>query len=111
MHSPILYNDAGTLTLVWSAFDPAFEAIVGRKNPWVLTVEDQAKLENQLVPAPSGGRWRFKNPPRCKYCGNPIGDPIGRNVYYLFYNGSIDADGSLRKECKGLIEYLQKSAT
>jgi hypothetical protein len=87
-----LYNDSGTLTLTWSSYDPAYEAIVGKKHPWMLADADRAKLEEMLLPAPDGGRWRFSNPPRCRFCGHPIGDPIGRNIYYLLYDGSIDAD-------------------
>jgi hypothetical protein len=84
-----LYNEAGNLTLVWSVYDPAYVAIVGGKNAWVLTAEDQKKFENQLLPAPDGGKWRFCNPPRCRFCSYPIGEPIGRDIYYYLYDGSI----------------------
>ena len=104
-----LYDDAGTLTLTWSVYDSAYVALIGNKNPWALTEEDRTKLEDHLLPAPRGGRWRFRNPPRCRFCGHPIGDPIGRNIYYYFYDGSIDADCVLSKS-KGLVEYLQPHA-
>ena len=84
-----LYNDAGTLTLTWSCSDPAFEGVVGQKSPAALTVADQQKLEDALLPAPSGGRWRFSNPARCGTCGSPISDSIDRTVYYFLYDGSI----------------------
>lgn len=87
-----LYDDAGTLTLTWSCFDPAFEAMVGRKSPWAMAREDQQKLEEAFLPAPSGGRWRFSNPARCVKCGSPISDPIDRTIYYLLYDGSIQTD-------------------
>ena len=87
-----LYNDAGDLTLVWSSFDPAYEAIVGKWHPWTLTTEQQALLENTLREAPSGGRWRFANPARCLECANPISGPITETIYYLQYPGSVDAD-------------------
>src|SRR3989442_4520266 len=35
-----LYNEAGNCTLMWSSFDPDYEAIVGKKNPWSLTDSD-----------------------------------------------------------------------
>ena len=89
-----LYNDAGNLTLTWSCYDPAFGAIVGEKNPWVLTLIEQKKLEDALLPAPSGGRWRFSNSARCLRCNAPISDPIGHSaighsIRFLLYNGSV----------------------
>ena len=89
-----LYNDAGNLTLVWSSFDPAYEAIVGRLHPWTLTTEQQALLESTLREAPSGGRWRFANPARCLKCANPISGPITETIYYLQYPGSVDTDSN-----------------
>jgi hypothetical protein len=96
-----LYNDAGTLTLVWGSYDPAYVAIVGQNHPWALTLALRSKLEESLLPAPAGGRWRFSNPPRCRFCGHAIGAPIGDNIYFLEYDNSIDAESGL-----GLAQYL-----
>ena len=93
-----LYNDKGDLTLVWSAFDPSYENIVGKKNPWVLSDKDKQKLENALLPAPHGGAWKFSNPPRCTECGNPIGSPIEGNIYYFEYDGSVVVDCPTKKD-------------
>ena len=87
-----LYNDAGTLTLVWGSYDAAYQAIVGQRHPWDLTTSLQVALEERLLPAPIGGSWRFSNPPRCRFCGHAIGQPIGENIYFLLYDGSIDAE-------------------
>ena len=87
-----LYNDAGNLTLVWSSFDEAYEDIVGNKHPWALNEEDRSKLEEMLMLAPSGGHWSFSNPARCLQCGNPIKEPMEKDISYLFYDGSINAD-------------------
>jgi hypothetical protein len=100
-----LYDDEGHLTLVWSCFDPAFEAVVGRQHAWVLGAEDRRKFEEALSPAPSGGRWRFSNPPRCMRCRAPIGSPIGPNVMYLVYDGSVVTD--LGSGVHGLRDYLR----
>jgi hypothetical protein len=98
-----LYDDGGHLTLVWSCFDPAFEAVVGKQNAWVLGTVDQRRFEEALKPAPSGGRWRFSNPPRCLRCNSSIGSPMGSNVMYLVYDGSVITDqgaGAFRlREC------------
>jgi hypothetical protein len=89
-----LYNDAGNLALVWSSFDPAYEAIVGNWHPWALTTEQQTNFEKALREAPSGGRWRFSNPARCLKCAKPISGPITETIYYFQYPGSVDADRS-----------------
>lgn len=87
-----LYNDAGTLTLVWSSFDPA-EGIVGKVHPWTLGPKLQSTSEASVLPAPTGGAWRFANPPRCLSCGAPIGKPMCEsNIYYLVYPGSVILD-------------------
>jgi hypothetical protein len=89
-----LYNDAGNLTLTWSSFDPAYEAIVGEHHPWALSAEQQALLEAALFEAPSGGRWRFANHARCLKCKGPISGPITETIYYLRYPGSFDTDNN-----------------
>jgi hypothetical protein len=104
-----LYNDDGDLTLVWSSFDPAYEAVVGPHHPWALTDAQRETFEKQLSPAPRGGRWRFANPPRCTRCRESIGSPIrGSNIYYLVYPGSINTD-SVDPEHVPLAELLSKS--
>jgi len=87
-----LYNDAGNLTLVWSVVDPDLEAIVGPLRPWTLTRKVKARLESCLTPAPSGGRWRFKNPARCVQCGSKILDPMTCSSSYVIYDGSLVLD-------------------
>src|SRR5688500_5100206 len=85
-----LYNDAGNCTLVWSSFDPAFEALVGRMHPWSLGPESWARIEARLKPAPFGGRWRAANPPRCLQCSTPLESPIGEGaIHYVVYPGSV----------------------
>jgi hypothetical protein len=104
-----LYNDAGNLTLVWSSFDYCYEAIVGQKHPWTLTPEDRAAFESALLPAPSGGNWRFSNPARCKQCGESISEPITRTIYYLEYEGSIITNGDPSNR-EGLKDFMQRTA-
>lgn len=87
-----LYNDAGTLTLIWSSYDPAYESIVGPKHPWALSAAERNAVERALKPSPAGDRWRFANPPRCLTCREPIGKPITRDISYLLYPGSIKTE-------------------
>jgi hypothetical protein len=87
-----LYSEGGNCTLIWSCFDPAYEAIVGSKNPWALIEGDRAKLEESLLPAPDGSRWLFRNPARCTKCKHQIGGSITETIYYLEFDGSINTD-------------------
>lgn len=89
-----LYNDSGNLTLVWSAFDPAYMPFAPGRNPPGLSPEQQQNLENALREAPTGGKWRFSNPARCAKCANAISGPITETIYYLVYPNSINTDGS-----------------
>jgi hypothetical protein len=98
-----LYNDAGTLTLVWSMFDPVFDEMFPGETPWTLVKANQRRFEKMLQLAPSGGRWKFSNPARCIYCAKPISEPMLKSIHYFVYPGSIvtDNDHQLR-----LREYL-----
>jgi hypothetical protein len=87
-----LYNEAGDLTLIWSSFDPAYEQLVGNKHPWMLDIDDRARIEAALLPSPRGDRWLFANPPRCVRCREPIASSMLNEIYYLRYSGSIDTD-------------------
>ena len=87
-----LYDDAGTCTLVWGSYDPVYSAMVGPNHPWMLTDAQRALVEASLALAPSGGRWRFANPPRCVHCGSPIGGSILDDISYFFYPGSISVE-------------------
>jgi hypothetical protein len=87
-----LYNEAGNRTLVWSAYDQAYTAIVGHKNPWMLDPTERVRLEERLLPAPDGGQWLFANLPRCPGCRAPIGESILKTIYYFDYPGSVHTD-------------------
>jgi hypothetical protein len=84
-----LYDDEGTLTLVWDSYDPAYSELFDRY-PWSLSVDQQERLESMLADAPSGGRWRFANPARCPSCGREIRGPMMRDISFLRFPGSPD---------------------
>ena len=84
-----LYNDAGTSTLVWTALDPSYKALLGQQNPWELSSEQQAAFEARLKPAPAGGSWRFANYPRCPHCRAAVGLPMAKSDLCLVYEGSL----------------------
>ena len=84
-----LYNEAGTLTLVWSVYDPAFVAM---GLSWERGADDRARIESALAPSPVGDRWLFANPARCPSCGRVLRQPMVQDVYYLLYPGSLRLD-------------------
>jgi hypothetical protein len=49
-----LYNDAGTLTLVWSITDPLFAVLFPGETIWTLSLLNRRRLEKLLLPAPQG---------------------------------------------------------
>ena len=89
-----LYDNPGTCTLIWSTFDPAYTAVVGEAHPWMLDETQRHLLEARLRPSPSGGRWRFKNVPRCVHCQAGIGKSITQDIYYYVYPGSVNTEKS-----------------
>jgi hypothetical protein len=84
-----LYNDAGNLTLVWSVLDPVLEEIFPGQTLWTSRWLNRWRFEKILLPAPSGGYWRFRNPARCMQCAKAIANPMLRSNHYLVYPGSI----------------------
>ncbi len=99
-----LYNETGTLTLIWSSFDSVYESIFGKKHPWMLSKADRNKLELKLLPSPKGDKWSFKNSLRCKYCLKPISDPITKTIYYYKYNSNI----GVKNNEEQLSNYIKK---
>lgn len=104
-----LYNEAGNRTLIWSSFDPEYEAIVGNCHPWALTEDLRTKLQDCLPPD-TGGKWLFGNPARCLACGHPISEPMTENIYYLVYDDSIDLDPTDHPD-RGMKDVLKKGRT
>jgi len=87
-----LYNDAGTLTLVWSVLDPMLDTLFPGQLTWASSLSNRWRFEKMLLPAPDGGRWRFRNPARCIHCAKPISKPMLHSIHYLVYPGSILTD-------------------
>lgn len=103
-----LYNDNGDFLISWDARDPAYIAIVGEFTlPWMLTSEQQARIESQLLPAPIGGNFLFRNPARCCACKHPLSPPLPDCIYLwdtkkMIRSGVGDKypDGPLKKYLK-----------
>jgi hypothetical protein len=101
-----LYDDAGTSTLVWSTLDPAYQQMFGEERPWNLSPEQQAEFEARLRSAPSGGRWRFANQPRCPHCRAAVSLPMTEGDLCLVYDGSLvlEEHGPGRGLCEALLD-------
>ncbi len=102
-----LYNDSGTLTFVYSAFDPVFIDIFPDGFTWFSNPQNRQRFEEMLLPAPNGGRWRFRNPARCTHCREPISGSSLDTVVYLVYPGSVITDD---KQPPRLKDYLKLAA-
>jgi membrane protease YdiL (CAAX protease family) len=103
-----LYNEAGDCTLTWNVLDGDYRSLAGDKYPWALSPEERQKVEDELSPAPTGGRWLFRNPARCLQCGHPISGSIAETPYYLRYDCSVDRDAA-RRFVPGFKDVLRKS--
>jgi hypothetical protein len=91
-NSGFLYNDAGDASFIWSSFDPDYAALVGERHPWTLTDQQRQRIEDSLLPSPTGGAWRFSNPARCPHCRGPISGPITETIYGLAFDGRSAPD-------------------
>lgn len=87
-----LYNDEGNLTLIWDSYDKTYSKLFPKTHPWMLTTEQRKRLEDMLLPASTGGKWRFENVARCLNCGKKIMDSMLNNIYYLQYDGSVNTE-------------------
>lgn len=87
-----LYNDAGNLTLIWGSYDKTYSRLFPKTHPWMLNPEQRKKLEDMLLLAPRGGKWRFENVARCLNCGKKIMGSLLNNICYLRYEGSVDTE-------------------
>jgi predicted RNA-binding Zn-ribbon protein involved in translation (DUF1610 family) len=107
-----LYNDDGNLTLTWSVYDPDFRKLVANTDIWGVNNWEKVKsFEDWLPSAPHDGRWRFGNPARCLSCKAEISPPMGPNIYYVLYEGSIQADSSSKERFKSLKDFKEKFAS
>ena len=98
-----LYDDTGHMTFVWSWFDPVFKDLFPDNTRWTEDELEQKRFESMLLEAPSGGKWRFKNPARCLHCREPILGPMLDMIYYIVYPNSVITDKGKLK----LSEYLK----
>jgi hypothetical protein len=102
-----LYNDAGTLTLVWSVVDPIIDQLFPEQPAWTLSLINRWHFEKLLLPAPTGGRWRFRNPARCTQCARPVSKHLFHSIHYLVYPGSIITDQNNQFR---LLDYMTSAA-
>jgi hypothetical protein len=87
-----LYCDVDETVVTWNTYDPIYSKLIDNKNPWALNEEEQARVERALKPCPCGGRFAFKNPPRCPMCREDISAVVEGGIYYVVAGRRIDGD-------------------
>lgn len=79
-----LYNEDGDFVISWDARDPKYIELVGDfAFPWMLNEDQKSRIEKQLLPAPTGGNFLFRNPSRCSACRHPLSPPLP-DCFYLW---------------------------
>jgi len=89
-----LYCDQDSTLLVFSAFDPTFEAIVGKKVPWTLKENELNAVEQALINCPCGGKFRFSNPPLCPRCKKSIAEIFPSEIHYAVLTRVLKSSSS-----------------
>jgi hypothetical protein len=86
-----MYCDRDGALLTWDTYSVAYTAIVG-KHPWMLDAEEKRRVEGAILPCPRGGRFLFRNPPRCPQCNGEIAALLTDDIHFLVYGERFDAD-------------------
>jgi len=81
-----------TTILLFSSYDDYYSKLVNDKHPWVLNIKEKEKVERELIKCPCGGRFLFKNKPRCPFCNKPIQNLLPAKIYYVILGKIIDGD-------------------
>jgi hypothetical protein len=87
-----VYGSSAAIVLTWSAFDPAYVAIVDA-HPWMLSLDQQQAVEAALKPDLPGGPFRFANAPLCPKCKQPLRDLADESREYFVITGDrVDSE-------------------
>lgn len=93
-----LYCDSCPMVLVFNAYDKKYVSLIGEKNPWMLTRNEQKLVEDNLIKCQCGGKFTFDAKPRCPHCNTEIPDitPLKgtekRSIDYVVLGNLIDGD-------------------
>ena len=87
-----LYCDKDSTILLFSSYDKYYSKIVNDKHPWVLNKADKERVERELIKCPCGGKFLFKNKPRCPFCNESIQNLLPAKIYYVILGKVIDGD-------------------
>lgn len=87
-----LYCDKDSTILLFSSYDKYYSKLVNDKQPWMLTARDKQKVERGLIDCPCGGKFLFKNKPRCPFCNKSIQNLLPAKIYYVILGKVIDGD-------------------
>jgi hypothetical protein len=87
-----LYCDSDAAVLTWDSYHPQYVRLVGEKHPWMLSKEEQRRVEDALKPCPYGGRFTFANPPKCPHCLRDISSFVAEKVYFIVTGPRLKAE-------------------
>ena len=78
-----MYCDSDEAVLVWSFYGPNKGRSLVDKLPWTLDEGEKAKVEAAVSPCPCGGRFAFRNPPRCPHCFSDFSSTVPTGIHYV----------------------------
>ena len=78
------YCDSCPNLVVFSSYDPQYQAIVGKRvHPWTLDAGKARKVERRLMRCPCGGHFRYVAEPRCPLCNETIRSILPASIYFI----------------------------
>jgi hypothetical protein len=87
-----MYCDRDSTVVTWSAYEPAYAAIAGNVNPWVLGDDAKRRVEDAVVECPHGGRFSFDALPRCPHCGSELPELAADPIYFVILADWLNGD-------------------
>ena len=86
-----MYCDSDETVLTMQFYGATYQSIM-TKLPWTLNEGEKQVVEAALKPCPFGGRFSFRNPPRCPHCFEDVSAVVPGGIYYVVTGRRVDAD-------------------
>jgi len=86
-----MYCSDDETILLWDTYNPIYQKLTD-KHPWMLSVDEQRKVEEAIKPCPYGGNFAFANPPLCPSCHESVAFIVPDPIYYVVTGRKLDGD-------------------
>ncbi len=86
------YCDKDSTLLTFSSYDPIYVSVIESKQPWILSDEEREKVESKFIDCPCGGKFSFRNKPKCPSCGADLSWLFQMDVQYIAITDHIDGE-------------------